>query len=151
MNWFSLDSLLPLGYKQDMEHNNGRVGQKVLFGRKHGEQTPGVIVKVNPKKFKVRQLEARGAFVDHPVGTVWTVPASLCTLIDPTAPLMPMLAPVRRKRTLQNAGLGQQWNGQVPLMTREEALAQVDQLSLAEITNLLRANRLMARSERERG
>ena len=125
-----------------MEHSNGRVGQKVLFGRKHGEQTPGVIVKVNPRKFKVRQLEARGAFVDHPVGTVWTVPASLCTLIDPTVPLMPMVAMPRRNRRVTLP---------LPLMTREEALAQVDQLSLAEITNLLRANRLMARTEARRG
>lgn len=125
-----------------MEHSNGRVGQKVLFGRKHGEQTPGVIVKVNPKTFKVRQLEARGTFANHPVGMVWTVSPSLCTLIDPEAPLMPMVTTPRRRRQVTLP---------LPLMTREEALAQVDQLSLAEITSLLRANRLMARSERERG
>lgn len=62
-----------------MNHADGKIGMVVLFGRTHGEHTLGVIVKVNPKKFKVKQMEARGSFRSYPVGTVWTVPASLCT------------------------------------------------------------------------
>jgi hypothetical protein len=75
-----------------MNHSDGRVGQRVMFGRKHGEQTMGVIVKVNPKKFKVKQLESRGGFRDYPVGTVWTVPAILCGLVDPAGVVMPPIA-----------------------------------------------------------
>lgn len=111
-----------------MEHSNGRVGQQVLFGRKNGEKTLGVVVKVNPKKFKVKQLQKRGDDLrTYPVGTVWTVPASLCSLVaDPTT------------REVVAPGA---------LMTREEAIAAVDELSLSEITALLRAHRQMARTE----
>ena len=58
---------------------NWTVGMKVMFGRTNGEKTLGVIVKVNPKKLKVEQLEQRGVQKNHSVGTVWTVPRSLCT------------------------------------------------------------------------
>jgi len=53
------------------------VGQKVVFGRGNGEQTGGTVMKVNRKKLKVRQDEARGSQKNHRVGTVWTVPPSL--------------------------------------------------------------------------
>lgn len=56
-----------------------KVGDKVYFGRSHGEQTLGEIVKINPKKFKVKQLEQRGTLKSYPIGTIWTVPPSLCT------------------------------------------------------------------------
>ncbi len=39
---------------------------RVLFGRKHGEQTEGAIVKVNRAKFKVRQVGSRGRRRRHP-------------------------------------------------------------------------------------
>lgn len=81
-----------------MNHIEGQVGQKVLFGRTHGEKTLGVIVKINPKKFKVKQLENRGSFRDHPIGTVWTVPASLCSVVDGNGPLVAVQPPVRRSR-----------------------------------------------------
>jgi len=55
------------------------VGQHITFGRDKGQQTLGVVAKVNTKKLKVKQLEARGLSKAHPVGTVWTVPPSLCT------------------------------------------------------------------------
>lgn len=55
--------------------------QQVRFGRNNGQQTLGVIVKVNRKTVKVRQLEARGVHKNHPVGSVWKVPKSLCTLV----------------------------------------------------------------------
>jgi hypothetical protein len=52
-------------------------GQRVFFGRRHGEQTLGEVIKVNRASVKVKQLEARGVLKDHRVGTVWTVARSL--------------------------------------------------------------------------
>ena len=75
-----------------MNHSDGKVGQRVMFGRDNGEKTMGVIVKVNPKKFKVKQLESRGSFRGYPAGTAWTVPASLCSPVDPPGVLMPQIA-----------------------------------------------------------
>jgi len=59
-----------------------QVGEQVRFGRGNGEQTLGEIVKVNPKKLKVKQLEGRGTMKSHAVGTIWTVPPSLCTKMN---------------------------------------------------------------------
>ncbi len=59
--------------------NDYKVGQKVYFGRSKGERTLGEVVKINPKKLKVKQLESRGTMMTHPVGTVWSVPPSLVT------------------------------------------------------------------------
>jgi hypothetical protein len=59
-------------------------GDKVYFGRSHGEQTLGEVVKVNRVKVKVRQLESRGMYKSHAVGTVWTVPVSLLVKADPS-------------------------------------------------------------------
>jgi hypothetical protein len=56
---------------------NPQVKQKVYFGRPHGEKTLGEIAKVNRVKVKIKQLEERGEYKDHKVGTVWTVPLSL--------------------------------------------------------------------------
>jgi hypothetical protein len=58
--------------------NDFSVGDKVLFGRGQGEKTLGEVVKVNRTKLKVKQLEERGTHRNYPVGTVWTVPPSLC-------------------------------------------------------------------------
>lgn len=49
---------------------------RVYFGSPNGERTLGEIVKVNPSRYKVRQLEERGG---RPIGTLWNVPKSLCT------------------------------------------------------------------------
>ena len=49
-------------------------GDIVMFGLKHGEKTRGEVVKVNPKRLKIKQLESRGTMKSHPVGTIWTVP-----------------------------------------------------------------------------
>lgn len=57
-------------------------GMKVMFGRRNGQQTLGEIVKVNPKKLKVKQLESRGVYKNHPVGSIWGVPKSLCTPVN---------------------------------------------------------------------
>lgn len=62
-----------------MLRSEGRVGMRVYFGRRHGEKTLGEIVKVNPKNFKVKTLESRGRHRSYRVGSVWTVPPSLCS------------------------------------------------------------------------
>ena len=56
--------------------NDFGIGDLVYFGRANGEKTLGKVVKINGKKLKVEQLEARGS---RPVGTPWGVPPSLCT------------------------------------------------------------------------
>lgn len=53
-----------------------RAGEKVFYGRTRGEKTLGEVIKVNPSRIKVKQLEARGV---HPVGTIWNVAPSLCS------------------------------------------------------------------------
>lgn len=56
-----------------------QIGDKVWFGRKKGQQTQGTIVECLQRNsmptFKIRQDEERGRY---PVGTIWTVPESLC-------------------------------------------------------------------------
>ena len=47
---------------------------EVFFGRENGQQTSGVVVKINGKKAKVQISEGRGKF---PAGTVWSVPYSM--------------------------------------------------------------------------
>jgi hypothetical protein len=54
-------------------------GQLVYFGRRHGEQTLGKVEKVNRATVKVKQLESRGAFKDHKIGTLWNVARALVT------------------------------------------------------------------------
>lgn len=57
-------------------------GDKVRFGRGNGEQTLGTVVKVNRTRLKVRQDESRGTYRSYPVGTIWTVPPSLCVKVE---------------------------------------------------------------------
>jgi hypothetical protein len=52
-------------------------GDKVYFGRAHGEKTLGEVVKVNGKSVKVKQLESRGTMKNFAVGTIWRVALSL--------------------------------------------------------------------------
>lgn len=64
-----------------------KVGDKVIFGRSHGEQTEGTVVKVNPTKLKVRQDESRGSMRSYPVGSIWGVPPNLCRKVGQTTPV----------------------------------------------------------------
>jgi hypothetical protein len=52
-----------------------KVGDRILFGRPGAHQTPGEVVKVNPKRLKVRALEARRRY---PAGTIWGVSPGIC-------------------------------------------------------------------------
>jgi hypothetical protein len=47
----------------------------VIFGRGNGEKTKGIVVKLNPKKAKIKILEDRGS--KSKAGEIWTVPYSL--------------------------------------------------------------------------
>jgi len=71
-----------------------KIGQRVYFGRRAGEQTLGEVVKVNATTLKIRQMESRGTMRAHPVGMIWKVPPSLCTPAgDSTpAPATPVVA-----------------------------------------------------------
>ena len=78
-----------------------KVGDQVLFGRSSGEQTLGTVMKVNQKTPKVRQDESRGTMKAHRVGTIWTVPPSLCSpangaVAKPTQATLPMALPVAK-------------------------------------------------------
>ena len=58
-----------------MKREDCKIGMTVKFGRTRGEQTLGEVVKMNPKKAKVRILEDRGS--RSKAGEVWGVPYSL--------------------------------------------------------------------------
>lgn len=82
-----------------MQTSDFQVGDRVEFGRTNGEQTLGTVIAVNRKNLKVRQDEVRGQQRTHKVGTVWTVPPSLCRKVNgssaPTPMPMPTPAPSR--------------------------------------------------------
>lgn len=59
-----------------------KAGDKVIFGRRHGEQTIGRVVRVNRRSLTVEQLEARGTLRDYPVGTKWKVSRALVRLAE---------------------------------------------------------------------
>lgn len=60
-----------------MQRSDCHVGQRVIFGRPgpRAEKTLGEIVKLNPKKAKVKILEDRGQ--NSQAGQIWGVPYSL--------------------------------------------------------------------------
>jgi len=71
-----------------MLKENCRVGMEVIFGRGDGEQTRGVVTKINRVKAKVRTTESRG---NTAAGIVWSVPYSM---MEPLAN-GGVLAPIR--------------------------------------------------------
>ncbi|HET6416713.1 MAG TPA: hypothetical protein VFG22_10500 [Polyangiales bacterium] len=54
-----------------------KIGDKVMFGRPNGEQTHGIVRKVNGKTILVEQAEARGRERIREAGAKWRVAASL--------------------------------------------------------------------------
>lgn len=52
-----------------------KIGDRVIFGRPNGTKTLGEIVKINPRRIKVKTLEARG--VGRDAGVVWNVSPAL--------------------------------------------------------------------------
>lgn len=74
-----------------------KVGEQVYFGRSQGEKTLGTVVKINPSKLKVRQDESRGTMRTYAVGTIWTVPPSLCSKVGASAVVAAPAAPVAPK------------------------------------------------------
>ena len=70
-----------------------RPGDKVLFGRSHGEQTLGTVLKVNPKSVMVQQDEARGTMRAYPVGTKWKVAPSFVRKVEGGSVAAPVMAP----------------------------------------------------------
>jgi len=79
-----------------MKITDAFVGQQVYFGRPNGQKTLGEVVKVNRAKLKIKQLETRGHYRNHEVGSVWTVPPSLCTPADAGPPSHVTKRPERR-------------------------------------------------------
>ena len=65
-----------------MTREDCRIGMIVEFGRENGERTKGVIVKMNPKKAKVRILESRGEGRGSQSGSVWGVPYSMMIAVQ---------------------------------------------------------------------
>ena len=79
-----------------MELKDAYIGQQVYFGRPNGEKTLGEVVKVNRRKLKIKQTEARGHYRNYSVGTIWTVPPSLCTPVEAGRPAHVTKKPQRR-------------------------------------------------------
>ncbi len=83
-----------------------KIGDKVLFGRRHGEQTLGEVVKIGRSKIKVKQLESRGTMRSYPVGAIWGVPPTLMQKVDAgvqpiaEAPKRPEVEVLREVRNL---------------------------------------------------
>ena len=53
-----------------------KIGEKIVFGTAHGEQTKGEVVKVNRKRLQVKLLEQRGTKKAVPAGTLVDVDPS---------------------------------------------------------------------------
>jgi hypothetical protein len=65
-----------------MNREDCRIGMVVEFGRENGERTKGVIVKMNPKKAKVRIIESRGEGRGSQAGSQWGVPYSMMIAVQ---------------------------------------------------------------------
>lgn len=76
------------------------VGQKVYFGRAKGQQTLGIIAKLNPAKAKVRTLETRGHRSTS--GEEWGVPYSLMRPADTDAKPGTPAPPVPKQKLTYN-------------------------------------------------
>lgn len=97
-----------------------KVGDKVVFGRSHGEQTAGTVVKVNSTTVVVAQDEVRGQTRIRAEGTKWKVPFALCRLANgaalapaPFALMAPAAKPFKAGDTVSFAARGTTFTGTV--------------------------------------
>jgi hypothetical protein len=63
--------------------SNFKLGDLVVFGRPNGEQTQGIVTKINGKSIKIKQTEVRGQVSERPAGTIWRVAVSLVRHASP--------------------------------------------------------------------
>ena len=75
-------------------------GEQVIFGTPNGAKTLGTVIKVNRKRCKVRQDEARNS---RPVGTVWNVPPQLMEKVSKDADLRPLPQPKPARKATSKA------------------------------------------------
>jgi hypothetical protein len=68
-----------------MQIHECRIGMVVEFGRGNGQWTKAEIIKINPKKAKVKTLEGRGSGRGSFEGAVWCVPYSMMRLEGQTS------------------------------------------------------------------
>ena len=72
---------LPYGYgAAPSKTRRFKPGDKVVFGRRYGEQTRGTVIAVNPKTIRIRQEEGRGVTRIRGAGTVWRVSPDFVSL-----------------------------------------------------------------------
>jgi hypothetical protein len=64
-------------------NNSFKIGDQVVFGRPSGEQTHGIVLKVNGKTILIEQTEARGQERIREKGAKWRVAVSLVRHADP--------------------------------------------------------------------
>ena len=62
------------------------IGDEVIFGRPNGEQTRGIVKRVNRKSISVEQMGERGQSRVRKAGTKWRVHPSLVRLANGPAP-----------------------------------------------------------------
>ncbi len=72
-------------------------GDRVYIGRKNGEKTLCEVIRVNPKTISAKTLEARGMYVNHPVGTKFRCGYSYVTPESAGRPAQ-ITKPARQKR-----------------------------------------------------
>ena len=81
--------------------SNFKVGDLVVFGRPNGEQTNGVVVRVNKSSLTIEQTEERGQTRIRTAGAKWRVHPSLVTKVGgrgaaPSRPEAEIIADLRR-------------------------------------------------------
>jgi len=79
-----------------------KLGQKVYFGREHGEQTLGKIIKLNPTRAKIEILERRGNGRGSAPGSKWVVHYEALRPADTDAKPGAVPPPVKREPLVYN-------------------------------------------------
>ena len=83
------------------------VGSEVVFGRHNGEQTKGIVIKVNQKTFKIRTTEERYGNRVRNAGCIYNVAKSLVSLAGAKVTMTGYSQPVKSNYTVkQNIQVG---------------------------------------------